>query len=246
MPGMPAGRRLAFMTRAAALLAAALALAGAAAGCGLGGSERVGGERAAKPRVLTMLNPFTSSEELTDFADEVKRLSDGALRIRIIPAGHAGRPDFEAATIRDVLHGRGRPRHGSQPRMGRVRRPQPARPARPAADRQLPAPGARTEERSRRSDARGAATPGPRGNRDPARRHPPPDRPSAPSRGSPRLQRTDDRRPPITRRRCQHASARRPPGSAPCRGAQPWRASTASSTSSAGSTPTAWTSTART
>jgi hypothetical protein len=66
----------------------------------------VGGERAAKPRVLTMLNPFTSSQELTDFAEEVSRLSDGALRIRIIPAGHASRRDFEAATIRDVLHGR--------------------------------------------------------------------------------------------------------------------------------------------
>jgi TRAP-type C4-dicarboxylate transport system substrate-binding protein len=94
------------MTRAAVLLAAALALAGPAAGCDFGGSERVGGERAAKPRVLTMLNPFTSSQELTDFADEVTRLSDGALQIRIVPAGHASRPDFEAATIRDVLHGR--------------------------------------------------------------------------------------------------------------------------------------------
>src|SRR5688572_27832935 len=94
------------MTRAAALLASALAFAGAAAGCGFGGSERVGGERAAKQRVLTMLNPFASPEELNGYADEVSRLSDGALRIRIISAGHAAQPDFEAATIRDVLHGR--------------------------------------------------------------------------------------------------------------------------------------------
>ena len=94
------------MTRAAILLTAALALAALAGGCGLGGSDRVGGERAGEPRVLTMLNPFTSPEELTDFADEVARLSNGALRIRIVPAGHASRPDFEAATIRDVLHGR--------------------------------------------------------------------------------------------------------------------------------------------
>ena len=94
------------MTRAAILLTAALALAALAGGCSLGGSDRVGGERAGEPRVLTILNPFTSPEELTGFADEVARLSNGALRIRIIRAGHASRPDFEAATIRDVLHGR--------------------------------------------------------------------------------------------------------------------------------------------
>jgi TRAP-type C4-dicarboxylate transport system substrate-binding protein len=94
------------VTRAAILLAAALALAALAGGCSLGGSDRVGGERAGEPRVLTMLNPFTSPEELTGFAEEVARLSSGALRIRIVPAGHASRPDYEAATIRDVLHGR--------------------------------------------------------------------------------------------------------------------------------------------
>jgi TRAP-type C4-dicarboxylate transport system substrate-binding protein len=106
MSSTPTGRRLALMNRVGVLLVAALAFAVPAASCGFGGSERVGGERAAKPRVLTMLNPFTSSDELTAFADEVERLSNGALRIRIIPAGHASRPDFEAATIRDVLHGR--------------------------------------------------------------------------------------------------------------------------------------------
>jgi TRAP-type C4-dicarboxylate transport system substrate-binding protein len=94
------------VTRAAILLTAALVLAAHAGGCSLGGSDRVGGERAEEPRVLTMLNPFTSPEELTGFADEVTRLSDGALRIRIVPAGHSTRPDFEAATIRDVRHGR--------------------------------------------------------------------------------------------------------------------------------------------
>ena len=101
-----AGRRLAPVIRAAILLTAALALAALAGACSLGGSDRVGGERAGEPRVLTMLTPFTSPEELTGFADEVARLSNGALRIRIVPAGHASRPDFEAATIRDLLRGR--------------------------------------------------------------------------------------------------------------------------------------------
>ena len=94
------------MARAAIVLTAALALAALAGACSLGGSDRVGGERAGEPRVLTMLNPFTSPEQLTGFADEVARLSNGALRIRIVPAGHSSRPDYEAATIRDVQHGR--------------------------------------------------------------------------------------------------------------------------------------------
>ena len=116
MPGMPAGRRLAFMTRVGVLLVAALAFAMPAASCGFGGSERVGGERAAKPRVLTMLNPFTSSDELTAFADEVERLSNGALRIRII---HRPRQPTRLRGCND--QGRaarpGRSRHGCQSRV---------------------------------------------------------------------------------------------------------------------------------
>ena len=93
------------MTRSAALLAAALCAA-LLAGCDVGGSDRVGGERDTPPRVLTLLNPFPGPDELTAFVDEVARLSDGALQISIVPAGHADRPDFETATIRDVLNGR--------------------------------------------------------------------------------------------------------------------------------------------
>jgi TRAP-type C4-dicarboxylate transport system substrate-binding protein len=106
MPSVVAGRRLALMTRAAAVLAAALTSAALAAGCSLGGSDRVGGERAAPPRELTLLNPIDNAQELIPFADEVARLSRGALRIRIIPAGYAHRSDFEAATIRDMMRGR--------------------------------------------------------------------------------------------------------------------------------------------
>jgi TRAP-type C4-dicarboxylate transport system substrate-binding protein len=92
------------MTRAV-LLAAALAAAWSLAGCSVGGSERVGGERPAEVRVLTMLDPFSNRQELTEFVGEVSRLSHGALRIRVVQAGHES-PDYEAATIRDMRHGR--------------------------------------------------------------------------------------------------------------------------------------------
>jgi TRAP-type C4-dicarboxylate transport system substrate-binding protein len=93
------------MTRAAILLAAALGAAAPIAGCLSGGSERVGGQRPPETRVLTMLDPFSNGTETTEFAGEVARLSRGALRIRIVPGTHKG-PDYEAATVRDMQHGR--------------------------------------------------------------------------------------------------------------------------------------------
>ena len=96
------------MPRGAAPLAAVLAavVAAMAAGCGLGSEDRVGADPATTPHTLSLLNPFTAPDELTDFADEVARLSGGALRIRIVSAGHADRTDFETATIQDMLNGR--------------------------------------------------------------------------------------------------------------------------------------------
>jgi TRAP-type C4-dicarboxylate transport system substrate-binding protein len=93
------------MTSAALRIAAALSAFAALVSCSLGGSERVGGERAADARVLTMLDPFSNRQELIQFVDEVSRLSHDALRIHIVPAGHEG-GDYEAATIRDVQDGR--------------------------------------------------------------------------------------------------------------------------------------------
>jgi TRAP-type C4-dicarboxylate transport system substrate-binding protein len=94
------------MTRVAALvIAAALPASMALAGCSIGGSERVGGKRAADTRVLTMLDPFSNRQELTQFVNEVSRLSRSTLRIRVAPADHDG-ADYEAATIRDVQDGR--------------------------------------------------------------------------------------------------------------------------------------------
>lgn len=87
------------MTRAAILVAATLTASALVTGCSLGGTERVGGERAATPRELTMLDPFSNGQEATIFAGEVARLSGGALRIRVVDAGTAG-VDYEATTIR--------------------------------------------------------------------------------------------------------------------------------------------------
>jgi TRAP-type C4-dicarboxylate transport system substrate-binding protein len=106
MRGVPRERRLAPMTRSTVLVATALASAALVAGCSLGGSDRVGGERDTPPRVLTMLIPFGSPEGANEFAEEVARLSHRALRVRVTLAGHARRPDYEAATIRDMLDGR--------------------------------------------------------------------------------------------------------------------------------------------
>jgi TRAP-type C4-dicarboxylate transport system substrate-binding protein len=93
------------MTRAVLLAAAALAAASSLAGCSVGGPERVGGERPAETRVLTTIDPFSNRQELTEFVGEVSRLSHGALRIRVVPAGGEG-PDFEASLIREMRRGR--------------------------------------------------------------------------------------------------------------------------------------------
>jgi TRAP-type C4-dicarboxylate transport system substrate-binding protein len=93
------------MTRATYLLAAAFAVAATASGCLGSDSSRVGAEPTTETRELTMLDPFSNRQVLTEFAGEVERLSDGAMRIRIVEPGHHG-PDFEAATIRDMRGGR--------------------------------------------------------------------------------------------------------------------------------------------
>jgi TRAP-type C4-dicarboxylate transport system substrate-binding protein len=93
------------MTRAALLVTVALTAAASITGCLGDESDRVGGERAAETRVLTMLDPFSSGQEVAAFSNEVARLSDGALRIRVVEGGDEG-PDFEASTIRDMRRGR--------------------------------------------------------------------------------------------------------------------------------------------
>jgi TRAP-type C4-dicarboxylate transport system substrate-binding protein len=94
------------VTRTALVIITAALLAAASLGdCSIGGSERVGGEADRDAKVLTLLDPFSNGTELTQFAEEVTRLSDGSLKIRFVDGG-SDRADFEAAAIRDVRRGR--------------------------------------------------------------------------------------------------------------------------------------------
>jgi TRAP-type C4-dicarboxylate transport system substrate-binding protein len=74
----------------------------ALAGCG---GNRVGG-RGDTTRTLTLLSPLPNATELVTYASEVDRISGGSLRIHILYAGHAGRRDWETATIHDIQGGR--------------------------------------------------------------------------------------------------------------------------------------------
>jgi TRAP-type C4-dicarboxylate transport system substrate-binding protein len=93
------------MTRAALLVISGLAAVTLLAGCLGGGSDRVGGDRAADARVLTILDPFSNGSEVAAFDNEVARLSNGALRIRVVDGTDDG-PGYEAAAIRAMQGGR--------------------------------------------------------------------------------------------------------------------------------------------
>jgi TRAP-type C4-dicarboxylate transport system substrate-binding protein len=93
------------MTRAALLATVVLTAAASITGCLGDESDRVGGERQTETRVLTMLDPFSSGQEVAVFSNEVARLSHGALRIRVVHGRDEG-PDYEASTIREMRRGR--------------------------------------------------------------------------------------------------------------------------------------------
>ena len=93
------------MTRLALLLVVAAAAAAALAGCMGDGSDRVGGDSSADTRTLTILDSFSNGQEVAQFNDEVARLSDGALRIRVIDHNYPG-VDPEAQAIRAMRAGR--------------------------------------------------------------------------------------------------------------------------------------------
>jgi hypothetical protein len=72
---------LASFNRAVALLAG-LVLA-ASAGCGASGLNKAGGKQARQTVVLTLANPSGISGDLDGFAEQVRRLSAGTMRIDI-------------------------------------------------------------------------------------------------------------------------------------------------------------------
>src|SRR3954467_4529596 len=89
-----------------ASIVASLGLAAVAAGCGSSASEQGGQQSKGPAHVLMMLKPIDNGEELGYFASEVERLSEGKLRIRLVPSGYSKQTDFEAGKVRDVQHGR--------------------------------------------------------------------------------------------------------------------------------------------
>src|SRR3954465_10553235 len=73
------------------------------AGCGGSGTDRAGGDRAAKPVVLTFAD---GDGGLDGFAAAVQRLSHGTIQIRFSRQWTDQPPDFEARIIADVRAGK--------------------------------------------------------------------------------------------------------------------------------------------
>jgi TRAP-type transport system periplasmic protein len=88
-----------------AWLGAALALAAVSAGC-RATADKAGGERQAKPLVLTLANYNFAPVELAPFAREVEQRSHGSLRIAFHNFWRRGQTDIETKLIHDVQTGR--------------------------------------------------------------------------------------------------------------------------------------------
>ena len=91
--------------------AVAVALAASAAllaACSGSGSDKAGGGNKAEPRVLTLANPNDGGPpaQVSRWAEEVERLSDGTLAIEFKNAWRLGEPRYEAGTLEDVRAGK--------------------------------------------------------------------------------------------------------------------------------------------
>ena len=89
--------------RAAVALLAALTLI---AGCAGPGWDKAGGPQARKPVVLTLANFLGDSGDLEGFAGQVRRLSAGAVRIRIESRWRQHQVNFETGLIGDLQAGK--------------------------------------------------------------------------------------------------------------------------------------------
>ena len=95
-------RQFIIWTFAAVLAIAATALTA----CGGSDGDKAGGADKANPRMLTMAAPSGGREQMTVFADEVRRLSGGTLEIRFKEKWRLGEPLYEAGTLEDVKAGK--------------------------------------------------------------------------------------------------------------------------------------------
>src|SRR4051812_14530165 len=95
------------MRRVLALAAGALAaVALVAAGCGGRSSDKAGGVVKPDGRQLTLAYATSMPSQIDRFSERVREMSRGSLGITYREGWRRGRPDFEAATIRDVAAGR--------------------------------------------------------------------------------------------------------------------------------------------
>jgi len=104
MPLRDEGCSVAFMRTPSwlpALLLAPLVLAGCH-----GGSDKAGGNAGRKATVLTLALPFGQPTEVSGFAEEVSRLSHGAMRIDMKPRWRYGQIAYEKGLIADVRAGK--------------------------------------------------------------------------------------------------------------------------------------------
>jgi TRAP-type C4-dicarboxylate transport system substrate-binding protein len=91
--------------RKSVVCAAPLLVALVVAGCH-GGADKAGGTASPKATVLTMAIPFGEPTELNGFADEVRRLSRGTMRIALTPRWRYGQIAYENGLIADVQAGK--------------------------------------------------------------------------------------------------------------------------------------------
>ena len=87
---------------AAVLSTAALSLAA----CGSSGGDKAGGADKTEPHVLTMAVQSGVPDQMSAFAEEVSRLSDGTLEITFDEEWRLGEPTYEAGTLEDVKAGK--------------------------------------------------------------------------------------------------------------------------------------------
>jgi TRAP-type transport system periplasmic protein len=73
---------------------------------GCGGADKLSGVRAVGVKTLTVANANEGSDDLQPWVDEVRALSKGRLRIRVLSRWREGEADFESGLIADVRSGR--------------------------------------------------------------------------------------------------------------------------------------------
>lgn len=93
-------------SRAPAPLLTAAVLVAAAVGCG-GAGDKAGNAEKERPVVLTLASE--DDPQLTpasEFAEAVERLSEGSMRIQVVPAGRSKEIDYERGVVEDVRKGK--------------------------------------------------------------------------------------------------------------------------------------------